>query len=432
MRGGSVLNAARLHALVLIAHLTIELADHIEAPRIKDHRRGEIGEVLSLLNAIGPVIGVEVVEDGPLGIPLFGRDMRELLAAEYQDADPLGALFRAEGEVAGDDVVVRKLRECVALGRELTNLERLVGIDRDVSIAASYQLAAPRTRWEAIEQGSRIADEERRRLGIGGGPAPDLGELLETQGVRTALVKLPEDVSGLTISDPRIGLFVVANAEHHLLRRRFSFTHEYSHVLLDRARFGMVSRGSKRDELVEVRANSFAACFLMPSEGVHQFVATLGKGRPTRQQLDIFDDDQPVQAETRADPSTQAIQIYDLVQLAHHFGVSRLTALYRLKNLRILKTADFEQLRAADEQHGDRVAKALRIATPDHEAARSVFRHRFLGLALEAFRRDAITRRKFEELAAMLMVPQTEVASLLEDTGLEDEGAVGVSLPKDA
>ena len=144
--------------------------------------------------------GVSGIELGQLAF-LFGRDMREFLATEYQDANPLGALFRAEAEVSGNDVVVGKLRECVALGRELTNLERLVGIDRDVSIAATYQLWAPRNRWDAIEQGARIADEERRRLGLGAGPAPDLGELLETQGVRTALVVLPEDVSGLTISD---------------------------------------------------------------------------------------------------------------------------------------------------------------------------------------------------------------------------------------
>jgi Zn-dependent peptidase ImmA (M78 family)/transcriptional regulator with XRE-family HTH domain len=373
--------------------------------------------------------GVSGIELGKLAF-LFGRDMREFLATEYQDADPLGALFRAEAEVSGDDVVVRKLRECVALGRELTNLERLVGIDRDVSIAATYPLATPRNRWDAIEQGARIADEERRRLGLGAGPAPDLGELLETQGVRTALVVLPEDVSGLTISDLRIGLFVVANADHHVWRRRFSYAHEYAHVLLDRGRFGMVSRGSKRDELIEVRANSFAACFLMPAEGVHQFVATLGKGRPTRMQLDIFDDSQPVQVETRTDPSSQVIQVYDLVQLAHHFGVSRATARYRLKNLRVLKQAEFESLRAADEQRGDAIARALRLAPPDHEALRSAFRHRFIGLALEAFRREQITRSKLAELAAMMDVSKLEFASLLEETGLEDVDQV-VSLPDD-
>ena len=72
------------------------------------------------------------------------------------------------------------LRECIALGRELTNLERLVGIDRDLAKVAPYAGQAPRTRWEAIQQGERQADEERRRLGLGSAPLPDIDELLET------------------------------------------------------------------------------------------------------------------------------------------------------------------------------------------------------------------------------------------------------------
>src|SRR5271154_1581858 len=54
--------------------------------------------------------GVSGIELGKLAF-LFGRDMREFLATEYLDADPLGVLFRSETEVSGSDVVVGKLRE---------------------------------------------------------------------------------------------------------------------------------------------------------------------------------------------------------------------------------------------------------------------------------------------------------------------------------
>jgi hypothetical protein len=47
----------------------------------------------------------------------------------------------------------------------------------------------------AIQQGERLANEERRRLGLGETALPDVAELLETQGVRTGVVDLPEDVS---------------------------------------------------------------------------------------------------------------------------------------------------------------------------------------------------------------------------------------------
>jgi hypothetical protein len=119
------------------------------------------------------------------------------------------------------------------------------------------------------------------------------------------------------------------------------------------------------------------------------------------------------------------------LRTSHHFGVSRATALYRLKNLRLLKASEFDGLRRADEQHGDRVAQALRLPQPDHEASRAAFRHRFLGLALEAYRRELITRTKLEELAGMMKVSKTDISSLLEDTGLEGTDDVGVSLPDD-
>jgi len=241
---------------------------------------------------------------------LFGRDIREFVAESFQEEDTLAALFRAQPDVVEQPAVMQKLRECMALGRELTNLERLVGIDRDLTAVATYTRQAPRNRWEAIQQGQRLAAEERRRLGLGSAPLPDLADLLESQGVRTGLVKLLEDVSGLTLSDRNIGLFVVANRAHHHLRRRFSFAHEYAHVVADRDRSGLVSRASDRDDLIEVRANSFAASFLMPEEGVRQFVAGLGKGSPSRAYAEVFDEAGSVDVEGRSEPGSQAVQLY--------------------------------------------------------------------------------------------------------------------------
>lgn len=54
-------------------------------------------------------------------------------------------------------------------------------------------------------------------------------------------------------------LFIVANRQHAPARRRSSFAREYAHVLFDRRRKGIVTRASDKDELVEVRANAFAA-----------------------------------------------------------------------------------------------------------------------------------------------------------------------------
>ena len=353
---------------------------------------------------------------------LFGRDIREFIAESFEEEDALAALFRAQPAVAGQPVVMEKLRECLAIGRELTNLQRLVGIDRGQTATASYPLPPSGTRWQAIQQGERIADEERRRLDLGNAPLPSLTDLLESQGVRTGVVDLPEDISGLTLSDRKGGLFVVANRVHHFLRRRFSFAHEYAHVIADRDRIGIVSRASERDDLLEVRSNAFAASFLMPEEGVRHFVAGLGKGRPSRSNTEVFDEAGSLDVEGRTEPGSQAIQLYDLVQAAHHFGVSRLMALFRLRNLRLLNDAEFNALKVLDEKGAGReMAKAMGLDDPDSSEIRNEFRHRFLGLALEAYRRDEISRGKLKELVLMVGLSADEIDRLIENVGLADD-----------
>jgi transcriptional regulator with XRE-family HTH domain len=69
---------------------------------------------------------------------LFGRGMREFFAEEFHEEDPLVTLFRAHPDVAGQKDVVDPLRRCLALGRELTNLECLLGIERDLRAVGAH------------------------------------------------------------------------------------------------------------------------------------------------------------------------------------------------------------------------------------------------------------------------------------------------------
>ena len=206
---------------------------------------------------------------------LFGRDIREFVAESFEESDTLAALFRAEPDVVEQPAVADALRDCVALGREITNLERLLGVERGASVTAAYALPAPATRWEAIQQGERLATGERRRLGLG-----------------------------------------------------------------DAA-------------------------------------------------------------------------------LAHHFGVSRLAALYRLRNLRLLTDAEFDRLKGLDEAgKGKLLAERMGLSEPDHAEVRNWFRERYLVLALEAYRREAISRGKLTELGARLGLSRDEIDQLIEDGGL--------------
>ncbi len=354
---------------------------------------------------------------------LFGRDLREFVAEAFGEADSLAALFRAQPEAAADPAVAAALRECVALGREVTSLERLLGIESSTATTAAYPLPLPSSPWEAIQQGDRLAIEERRRLGLGEAALPDVIDLLELQGIRTGVIPLPADVSGLTLNNQKVGLFVVANLEQPALRRRFSFAHEYAHVLADRDRVGLISRSSERSNLIEVRANAFAASFLLPEDGLRQFVAGLGKGKPSRMSSEVFSDVleeiQSLEVESRTLPGSQEVQLYDVVLLASHFGVSRITALYRLLNLRILSKPEFDRLRELDDQgRGRLLAKHLGLPEPDEEQGHERLQHRILGLALEAYRRDEISRGKLGELVSMLGVTRDRLECLLEDAEL--------------
>ncbi|BDU74174.1 helix-turn-helix domain-containing protein [Mesoterricola silvestris] len=349
---------------------------------------------------------------------LFGREIRDFLAEAFEEEDALAALFRAQPEVASQPEVLEKLRTCMALGRELTRLEQFLGLDHEKAQVTTYSYPPLRSRWDAIQQGQRLAESERRRLGLGNTSLPEVTELLESQGVRTGLVDLVDDVSGLTLNDRKVGFFVVANRLHHHLRRRFSFVHEYAHVLVDRDKFGLVSKASERDELTEVRANSFAANFLLPESGVRAFIQGLGKGQPSRPSADLFDEAGSLNVEGRNDPGSQALQLYDVVQLAYAFGVSCQSALFRLRNLRFITEREFENLKT-QEQAGKAksIHSFLDLPTPDHEGLRNAFKQRFLGLALEAYRREEISRGKLRELALLMGCPADALDLLSVEAG---------------
>ena len=362
---------------------------------------------------------------------LFARDMRDLLADEFAEDDVVHALFRSHEDV-GEDGVKRALRDCIALGHELTNLEDLLGISRATVTVATYAHSFPRSRWEAIQIGEHAAVEERRRLGLGSAPLGDVSSLLEAQGIRTGTVSMPDSVSGLTISHPKVGPFVVVNESHSRERRRFSWCHEYAHVLLDKDAIGMVSRVSERDDLREVRANSFAANFLLPEQGVRQFVAALGKGSASRIHADIFDEAGVVAIDSRTDPATQEIQLYDVIQLAHSYGVSVPSTLYRLRNLKLVSESEFERLRSMDEEgRSRRIAVAFGVEADQALAEqRGEFQRRFLALGLEALRREKISQAKFMQLAERVGVSRWTAQDLLVNAGIDDAEPQSVLLPE--
>lgn len=346
---------------------------------------------------------------------IYCRDIGDFVAPDYVEDDALRALFRAE---PGFDLTPDLRSTLVSWrnkGRALSDLEKLIGMPQRLCTAAIYAMSLPSARWDAIQQGEQVGREERARLGLGRAPLPDLPELLESQGVRTAVEQLPDNVSGMTLLGRDQTVLVAVNKTHPRPRQRFSFAHECAHVLLDRMRGGVVSRIEDRNDIMEIRANAFAAALLMPADGVLGFVQDLGKGNASRYTADVYhhDTEAPVHVEGRAAPGSQDIQTYDVIQLAQHFRVSQMAMIYRLKNLRVITQPALDALKSQEEGRYVREMAGVFGGRPcDDVEPPSAFRRRFIGCSMEAYRQSLISKGKFIELLRLIDLDESKIELL--------------------
>lgn len=366
---------------------------------------------------------------------LVGEEISALLDPQgYQPDSSLAALFRVNEALQADETRQAAVRGCARLCAEFSSLEDLLKIDRGQLAPVSYELPAPSNRWDAVNQGDELADRERSRLNLGDGPIRDFVELLEAQGVRAFELDLPEGVSGLFLTDRGHGLSAIVAAGEVPERQRFSYAHEYCHLLADRRRGGFVSSHENRDDLLEVRANSFAASFLLPEGGVLATLRAIGKGDTARSMLTAaFDGADAVDGQKRT--RGESIQIYDVVHLAGAFGASYEATLYRLLNLGLVSKEQRAAL--ADMRQEAAVMRSMFAGAATETAAANTHatigwkrdsRHRFIHLALECFRRELISRRKFDELRRLVHVDDKDADALL--AAVESAGAEPPSSPR--
>ena len=285
----------------------------------------------------------------------------------------------------------------------------------------AYNLPAPRTAGEAVRQGEQVAIQECKRLGLGNTPIADMGELISDQGIWSSGVTLPDEMSGLFLRHASIGMAILVNVEHVRGRKRFSYAHEYAHALLDRERTATVSTRDNASELIEKRANAFAAALLMPGDGVGEFLHSLDKGLSSRQEQAIFDvaTDGRFDTQLRSIPGSQAITHQDAALLAHHFGVSYQAAAYRLRSLNRVSQPECAKL-LERELEGKEFLDFLRMLDDlDQPESRDrqdrELKSQIIHLAIEAYRREEITRGKLLDLSIKLEVRGPRLIELAED-----------------
>ena len=173
----------------------------------------------------------------------------------------------------------------------------------------------------------RMADEERRRLGLGNEPIRDVFALFELSGCRILRHPLPDDskVSGVFVFVEEKGAaFALVNSAGPPGRQAFTAAHEYCHYLKDRLESPVIDNPDVFiDEYVslypprEQFAQAFAARFLMPPTKVREIV--------------------------ERDIRPHRISYDDVLFLKRYFGVSTRAMLRTLRNLNFIRRERFEE-----------------------------------------------------------------------------------------
>ena len=197
---------------------------------------------------------------------------------------------------------------------DYVRLERLTG--RRLGLAPLYANISP----------DLLAEEERRRLGLGDEPVRDIFALAELNGCRILRLPIPaaSKLSGVFIFlEESEAAFALINSADPPGRQAFTAAHEYCHYLKDRHEGPLIDDpGVFSDEFVSLSrpreefAQSFAAAFLMPASKVRATIEKEFGGRRLASEQALY--------------------------LKRYFGVSFAAMLRRLRELGYLSAAQHE------------------------------------------------------------------------------------------
>lgn len=263
---------------------------------------------------------------------VYAIPLSSLVGESAVSMDEVEQILFRKGALAGSDARL-SIRRFVERCRTEQDLEQLLGKEDHLPVAPRVAVRPPRSKREAVVQGEEVAEGERARLGLGGEPIRNPVELLDRQGVRVgSLTGIGDaEIDGLYLQTDELGACIGLNTERRDMtgfRRAFTTAHEYAHwVFQDRTLESFTISGSSEDDLLEVRANAFAAAFLMPRRGLRDYFEGMG---------------------TLDEGALGALGPADIVRAMDHFGVSRPALLYRLQNVGLLGEIEAERLRALD------------------------------------------------------------------------------------
>lgn len=319
----------------------------------------------------------------------------------------------------------RELQSILSLAELLSDTEAALGLDALSHYSPEYSPGEPTTAWEAVFQGYRAAEDERKRLGLGDSPVRFVDELIGSLRIRAGRAHLPGHVRSLFVRAPSIGDVVIVNRSSDPGWRRFSYAHGFAHSLFDHDGTWRLCMNEENPPLPEIRANAFASAFLLPAQGVCRYLESLGKetlGRTGAVVLEMAVGGEAgsggagsYRVDGRGRRGRQPINLYDLARVARYYGVARSLAVFRLRNLRLLTEGQLESLQDLDRGEGGRSVEQrliLRGASRTGDSLRS----RVAALTAEAYVRGSLSREKFDEHMAAVDLEVEDRLRLLELT----------------
>lgn len=398
--------ARRLREARLAAGLTQEqVADYLGV------RRPAIAEIEAGKRAVKSTELVRLAE-------LYGKTIRWFVEGTEGAEDRIAAaLFRA-----GEPTSPWLRREAAKLARRcriVGDLEDELDLDRHHERLPQY----PRERalndysW-ATEHAHEVAYQERARLGLGSSaPIRDVWGLVEDAGLHVFQLHLGRDteIDGLFTRVGDTKACVGVNVDKWVFRQVFTVVHEYAHALLDGDLVGEAcattrawQRGTCTREYAnrEMRANQFAAVFLVPREALLPYLGS--RERLVRQQ---------------GREKAKDLTAIDIVRAQDHFGVSADMLLWRLQNEDMIDAAERKRLLGQIERAGGVIALARTLGYEWRDRAQPVSRTQ--ELALKGYAKGLVS---LGLLAEIFERQKEEMSELLRTWGVSQERAADDAL----
>ena len=193
------------------------------------------------------------------------------------------------------------------------------------------------------------------------------------------------NISGITIRHPLAGICILVNYDEDIYRQRFTAAHEAAHGILDRSDDVIVSfsRTYKKEDLVEIRANRFAARYLLPPSVLSSIP------------ISSWDRKSVLQWASRFKVSTRALAI--ALQDAHLITEQTASDLSKVS------------VPAAQKVDPELANLSEAAAARKRELFQRGLSSSYVGLCFEAFHRGLISGGRAAE---MLMVDQLELTDL--------------------